>query len=77
MLNVCMIVAVKKKLDLEIQKLEREVSISVHTVIISAVQCFNLCCFCSLYSRIQATKKNDCQIKKIKLENIVVSSLFH
>ena len=53
-----------RKLDLEIQKLEREVSILVHTVTITAVQCFNLCCFCSLYSRIQATKTNDCQIKK-------------
>ena len=29
-----------RKLDLEIQKLEREVSISVHTVTITAIQCF-------------------------------------
>ena len=49
-----------RKLDPEIQKLEREVSISVHTVTITAIQCFDLCCFCSLYSRIQATKRNDC-----------------
>ena len=51
-----------RKLDLEIQKLEREISISVHTVTITAIQCFNLCCFCSLYSRIHATMRNYCQI---------------
>ena len=51
-----------RKLDLEIQKLEREVSNSVHTVTITAIQCFNHCCFCSLYSRIQVTKRNDWQI---------------
>ena len=44
-----------RKLDLEIEKLE-VVSISVHTVTITAIQCFNCCYFCSLYSRFQADK---------------------
>lgn len=36
-----------RKLDLEIQKLEREVNISVFTVTITAMQCLNIC-ICSL-----------------------------
>ena len=52
-----------RKLDLEIQKLEREVSISVHTVTITVIQFINISNFYSLYSRFQTTHE-DCEIKK-------------
>ncbi len=36
-----------RKLDLEIQKLEREVSISVHIITITVIQRINIYYFCS------------------------------